>query len=242
MPTPENVESGLTRGWPVGVGARMAWAVALRCAVREFSTTLFVVLPNCDSRSIVFMTAFVDSSPKTVARRAVPVAFAFDDVFAANKIVRAGVKGSRRVGADRCFVRPLGDAGACCCKRANCAGEGCTHSAQAGRKEAARRDTRFSGSDRGRVRPRQFADFFRQDATHHSVAMEEQSSGEFASAHSASGAQDAALQKRRLSAIASLDLCRRLQHLQRPTPSHISQTRRTLRMAAMDTWLLATAS
>ena len=60
------------------------------------------------------------------------------------------------------------------------------------------------------------------EACHEGGAVEEQLSGEFPSAHSATRAQDAALQEHRLSAKVSLDPCRRLQHLQRTTPSHIS--------------------
>ena len=52
--------------------------------------------------------------------------------------------------------------------------------------------------------------------------MEEQSSGEFASANPAAGAQDAALQERLLRAEIPLSPRRRVQHLQRPTPSHVS--------------------
>jgi hypothetical protein len=53
-------------------------------------------------------------------------------------------------------------------------------------------------------------------------AMDEQSSREFASADAAAGAQDAAVQERRLSAELPVNACGGLQHLQRPTPSHRS--------------------
>jgi hypothetical protein len=53
-------------------------------------------------------------------------------------------------------------------------------------------------------------------------AMEEQSGREFASADPTAGAQDAALQERGLSPEVSLNPRRRLQHFQRPTPSHVS--------------------
>ena len=52
--------------------------------------------------------------------------------------------------------------------------------------------------------------------------MEKQSSGEFTPADPAAGAQDAALQERRLRAEFSFNPRRRLQHLQRTTPSHLS--------------------
>src|SRR5271154_1502567 len=52
--------------------------------------------------------------------------------------------------------------------------------------------------------------------------MEEQSSGEFASADAAAGAQDAAVQERGFSPEIPVNACRRLQHLQRPTSSHFS--------------------
>src|SRR5580704_17217818 len=52
--------------------------------------------------------------------------------------------------------------------------------------------------------------------------MEEQSSGEFASADAAAGAQDAAVQEPRFSPEIPVNACRRLQHLQRPTASHLS--------------------
>jgi cytochrome b561 len=55
-----------------------------------------------------------------------------------------------------------------------------------------------------------------------SRAMEEQSGREFASADPTAGAQDATLQERGLSSEVSLNPRRRLQHLQRPTPSHVS--------------------
>src|SRR5450631_4462328 len=51
--------------------------------------------------------------------------------------------------------------------------------------------------------------------------MEEQPSREFASADPTKGAQDAALQERGLSPKVPFNSCRRLQHLQRSTPSHI---------------------
>src|SRR5271157_5814082 len=50
--------------------------------------------------------------------------------------------------------------------------------------------------------------------------MEEQSSREFASADAAAGAQDAAVQEPGFSPEISFHTRRRLQHLQRPTPSH----------------------
>jgi hypothetical protein len=50
----------------------------------------------------------------------------------------------------------------------------------------------------------------------------EQSGREFASADPTAGAQDATLQERGLCAEVSLSPRRRLQHLQRPTPSHVS--------------------
>jgi hypothetical protein len=50
----------------------------------------------------------------------------------------------------------------------------------------------------------------------------EQSGREFASACAAAGAQDAALQERRLRAEIPLGSRRRVQHFQRPTPSHVS--------------------
>jgi hypothetical protein len=50
----------------------------------------------------------------------------------------------------------------------------------------------------------------------------EQSSGEFASANAAAGAQDAAVQEPWFSPEIPINACRRLQHLQRPTPSHLS--------------------
>src|ERR1700722_12563808 len=52
--------------------------------------------------------------------------------------------------------------------------------------------------------------------------MEEQSSGEFASANAAAGAQDAAVQEPGFSPEIPVNACRRLQHLQRPTSSHLS--------------------
>jgi hypothetical protein len=52
--------------------------------------------------------------------------------------------------------------------------------------------------------------------------MEEQSSGEFTSANPAAGAQDAAVQGRRLRAEVCFKPRRRLQHVQRPTSSHFS--------------------
>jgi putative transposase len=73
-------------------------------------------------------------------------------------------------------------------------------------------------------------------------AMDEQSSREFASADAAAGAQDAAVQEHRLSAEIPVDACGGLQHLQRPTPSHLSQTHHVLRAAAMDTWRTAVAA
>ena len=57
---------------------------------------------------------------------------------------------------------------------------------------------------------------------HRARAMEEQSSREFASANAAAGAQDAAVQERGLSPEVSFHPRRRLQHFQRPTPSHFS--------------------
>jgi hypothetical protein len=52
--------------------------------------------------------------------------------------------------------------------------------------------------------------------------MEEQSSGEFASANAAAGAQDAAVQERGFSPEIPLNARRGLQHLQRPTSSYFS--------------------
>jgi hypothetical protein len=52
--------------------------------------------------------------------------------------------------------------------------------------------------------------------------MEEQSSGEFASANAAAGVQDAAVQEPGFSPEIPVNACRRLQDLQRPTPSHLS--------------------
>ena len=66
--------------------------------------------------------------------------------------------------------------------------------------------------------------------------MEEQQSGEFAPADLATGAQDAALQERRLGAEIPFSPRCRLQHLQRPTPSHLAETHRTLRAAATGMW------
>src|ERR1700693_4116919 len=54
-----------------------------------------------------------------------------------------------------------------------------------------------------------------------SGAIEKQSGGEFASTDAAAGAQDAALQELWLSAEIPVEPCSRLQHLQRPTPSHL---------------------
>src|ERR1700688_5055500 len=51
--------------------------------------------------------------------------------------------------------------------------------------------------------------------------MEKQSGGELASTDAAAGAQDAALQELWLSAEIPVEPCSRLQHLQRPTPSHL---------------------
>src|SRR5271163_2508377 len=53
--------------------------------------------------------------------------------------------------------------------------------------------------------------------------MEEQSSREFTSADPTAGAQDATLQERGLSPEVPLNPRRRLQHIQRPTPSHVGQ-------------------
>jgi hypothetical protein len=53
-------------------------------------------------------------------------------------------------------------------------------------------------------------------------SVEEQSSGELASADPATRAQDAGLQEPRISPTISLHSCSRLQHLQRPTPFDIS--------------------
>jgi transposase-like protein len=50
-------------------------------------------------------------------------------------------------------------------------------------------------------------------------AGEEQSGREFASTNSTTGAQDATFQERRFSPKILFNSCRRLQHLQRPTPS-----------------------
>src|SRR5271165_4669041 len=55
------------------------------------------------------------------------------------------------------------------------------------------------------------------------AAMEEQSGREFTSADPTAGAQDATLQERGLSPEVPLNPRRRLQHIQRPTPSHVSQ-------------------
>src|ERR1700722_7624410 len=52
--------------------------------------------------------------------------------------------------------------------------------------------------------------------------MEEQSGREFASADPPAGAQDATLQEPGLGAKIPLHPHRRLQHFQRPTPSHVS--------------------
>src|SRR5476651_2083315 len=51
--------------------------------------------------------------------------------------------------------------------------------------------------------------------------MEKQSGREFASTDPPKGAQDAALQKPRLSPEIPINACSRIQHLQRPTPPHI---------------------
>jgi hypothetical protein len=66
--------------------------------------------------------------------------------------------------------------------------------------------------------------------------MEEQSDRKFASADPTTGAQDATFQERLLGAEIPLNPRRRLQHLQRPTPSHIKQSHRLLRAAAMTMW------
>jgi hypothetical protein len=66
--------------------------------------------------------------------------------------------------------------------------------------------------------------------------MEEQSGRKFAPADPTAGAQDATFQERSLGVEIPLSPRRRLQHLQRPTPSHISQTHRVLRAAAMTKW------
>src|SRR5271168_691290 len=52
--------------------------------------------------------------------------------------------------------------------------------------------------------------------------MEEQSGREFASTDPMAGAQDATFQERSLCAEIPLNACRRVQHFQRPTPSHVS--------------------
>src|ERR1700693_919195 len=52
--------------------------------------------------------------------------------------------------------------------------------------------------------------------------MEEQSSREFASTNAAAGAQDAAVQEPGFGPEIPVNACRRLQHLQRPTSSHLS--------------------
>src|ERR1700683_1677898 len=52
--------------------------------------------------------------------------------------------------------------------------------------------------------------------------MEEQSGREFASACATAGAQDAALRERLLRAEIPLSPRRRVQHLRRPTPPHVS--------------------
>jgi hypothetical protein len=53
-------------------------------------------------------------------------------------------------------------------------------------------------------------------------AMEEQSSREFSSTSAAAGAQDAAVQEPGFGPEIPVNACRRLQHLQRPTSSHLS--------------------
>jgi hypothetical protein len=53
-------------------------------------------------------------------------------------------------------------------------------------------------------------------------ALEEQSRREFASTDEAAGTENAALQKRWLGSEIPLNTCRRLQHFQRPTSSHVS--------------------
>src|ERR1700735_2704652 len=53
--------------------------------------------------------------------------------------------------------------------------------------------------------------------------MEKQSSGEFASTNAAAGAQDAAVQEPGFGPEIPVNACRRLQHLQRPTSSHLGQ-------------------
>jgi len=60
------------------------------------------------------------------------------------------------------------------------------------------------------------------DHLHDCGRLEEQSGREFASADPTAGAQDATLQERGLSPEVSLNPRRRLQHFQRPTPSHVS--------------------
>jgi hypothetical protein len=59
----------------------------------------------------------------------------------------------------------------------------------------------------------------------------EQSGREFASTDPTSGAQDAALQERRLLAEIPLSARCRVQHFQRPTPSHVSSI--TLRLSSI---------
>jgi putative transposase len=73
-------------------------------------------------------------------------------------------------------------------------------------------------------------------------AMEEQQSLEFASADAAAGAQDAAVQERRLCAEIPVEPCCRLQHFQCPRHLTSAQAHRVLRAEAMNTWRTAAAA
>jgi len=53
--------------------------------------------------------------------------------------------------------------------------------------------------------------------------MAQQSSGEFTSANSTKGEEDARVQEREIRAKISLSACSSPQHLQRPTPSHLGK-------------------
>ena len=53
--------------------------------------------------------------------------------------------------------------------------------------------------------------------------MAQQSGGEFASANPTKGEENAGFQERGIRAKISLNACRRLQHVQRPTPFHFSK-------------------
>ena len=72
--------------------------------------------------------------------------------------------------------------------------------------------------------------------------MEEQSSGEFASADAAAGAQDAAVQERRLSTefLSTHAAVYNIFNVQRHLTS--TQTHHVLRAAAMDKWRTAVAA